>query len=71
MNEEVKQTLKTAIMKEGGIYVACTIEIFCSDDVERMLEKYNLSAKSIATDAIQEAIHIAAVTSEPWMRDAR
>jgi len=52
----------------GEVFMACTLQILIGDDAERMLEKYNISARETAVNAIQEAIHIAAITSEPWWR---
>lgn len=46
--------------------MACTISLLIGDDAERMLEKYNIKPVEVAVNAIQEAIHIAAITWEPW-----
>ena len=46
--------------------MACELRIFLGDDAERMVEKYGLNASSIAVEALQVAIHNAAISFEPW-----
>jgi len=61
-------TLPAVVLEALGdvVLMSCELRIFIGDESERMLEKYDINAQSVAVDAIQSAIHIAAINFEPW-----
>lgn len=49
--------------------MSAELRIFLGDESERMLRKYHLNPQKIAVNAIQEALHVAAICHEPWEKE--
>jgi hypothetical protein len=47
--------------------MSAEIRVFLGDDAERMCKKYEINPQEFMVNALQEELHIKAITARPWM----
>jgi len=49
--------------------MSAEIRVFLGDDAERMCKKYKINPQEFMVNALQEELHVKAITARPWAKE--